>query len=408
MRLRVSHCLSALLFCCCLVQVAVLPQRLFADNGIFLQGIGMKSTGMGGVSVALPQDSLAAVSNPAGMSAIGREGSGLARFDIGSQFLVVQSNSNIPLSPTKSWAFDTKKVFAPIPDLGVNYQVNPKTTLGLSVWGAGLVLSFKNPMLPPTVLPGLQNGKVGLLFVQSQLTGTYKVHPKVAIGISPVFSILKYNVTGVAAVTPGGPVALPNYNNAWAAGYGAKAGVLYNVTRKLNVGASYSTRVQYTKLQGYRDTLAASSNGRLNLPEQYAAGVSYVVTPKLTVGFDWVRYGWSKVGFGKSDQFAYHDQNAEKFGAAYQLTPNWTIRGGYGYSPRNTNTDAVANTMLLPAIHQQALTFGATRKVGKGGELSFMGDHDFGGGNPVGTGPSAGYKVDSKYGFFGVEYGVRF
>lgn len=373
-----------------------------AENGTYLQGYGMKSAGMGGVSVALPQDSLVAVTNPAGMAEVGR------RFDVGSQFLVLQSNSTIPLSSTTNWAYDTKKVIAPIPELGINYQVNPKTTLGFSVWGAGLTMGFKGPMLPPNVAPGLADGKVALAFFQSQITGTYKVHPRVAVGVSPILSVLKFNVSGVAVPTPNGVVPLPDYHNAWAAGYGLRGGLLWDVTDKMKAGFSYSTKVQYTKLQGYRNTLVASSNGRFNLPEQYTAGVSYKVAPRLTVGFDWVRYNWSKVGFGKNDQFAYHDQNTEKMGVAYDLTPKWTIRSGYSYSPRNTDSTEVSNTILLPAIHQQALTFGATRKIGKASELSFMGEHDFGGGNPAGTGRSTGYKVDAKYGFFGVEYGVRF
>jgi len=38
-----------------------------ATDGYFAHGYGVKSQGMGGVGIALPQDALAAAANPAGM-----------------------------------------------------------------------------------------------------------------------------------------------------------------------------------------------------------------------------------------------------------------------------------------------------------------------------------------------------
>jgi long-chain fatty acid transport protein len=42
-----------------------------ATDGYFAHGYGVKSKGMGGVGIALPQDALAAATNPAGMGLIG-------------------------------------------------------------------------------------------------------------------------------------------------------------------------------------------------------------------------------------------------------------------------------------------------------------------------------------------------
>ncbi|MFA7350600.1 MAG: hypothetical protein WC009_07550 [Methylotenera sp.] len=42
-----------------------------ATNGYFAHGYGVKSQGMGGVGIALPQDAIAAAANPAGMGLIG-------------------------------------------------------------------------------------------------------------------------------------------------------------------------------------------------------------------------------------------------------------------------------------------------------------------------------------------------
>jgi long-chain fatty acid transport protein len=67
-----------------------LTGEAYAENGTFLTGYGVKSAGMGGVAVALPQDAMVAVVNPAGMSKVG------TRYDIGSQFLFVHEKATIP------------------------------------------------------------------------------------------------------------------------------------------------------------------------------------------------------------------------------------------------------------------------------------------------------------------------
>ena len=42
-----------------------------ATNGTMPHGYGIKAQGMGGASIALPQDALAAANNPAGMAFVG-------------------------------------------------------------------------------------------------------------------------------------------------------------------------------------------------------------------------------------------------------------------------------------------------------------------------------------------------
>ena len=58
------------------VQAAVLPLVFLpglalATTGYFSLGYGVKSAGMGGVGIALPQDGLAAATNPAGTAFVG-------------------------------------------------------------------------------------------------------------------------------------------------------------------------------------------------------------------------------------------------------------------------------------------------------------------------------------------------
>lgn len=94
-----------------------LSASAFATNGYFADGYGMKSIGMGGVGIALPQDSLAAATNPAGMVMVGD------RMDIGASWFRPVRGADISGSPVPgfngSYDGSDKKDFI-IPEFGYN------------------------------------------------------------------------------------------------------------------------------------------------------------------------------------------------------------------------------------------------------------------------------------------------
>ncbi len=62
----------------CLYLICVLASPFAnAANGYFVHGYGPKNKGMAGAGVALPQDTITAATNPAGMVHLGK------RFDVG-------------------------------------------------------------------------------------------------------------------------------------------------------------------------------------------------------------------------------------------------------------------------------------------------------------------------------------
>ncbi|HEY9531842.1 MAG TPA: long-chain fatty acid transporter, partial [Burkholderiales bacterium] len=69
--------------------LALAPLAAHATTGYFQHGYGIKAKGMGGVGIALPQDSLAAATNPAGMALIG------SRADIGVDWFAPDRGAEI-------------------------------------------------------------------------------------------------------------------------------------------------------------------------------------------------------------------------------------------------------------------------------------------------------------------------
>lgn len=85
---------------------------------------------MSGVSFALPQDALAAATNPAGMDLIGD------LIDLGATWFrpIREAEISGNLGPGVNGTYDANdsKNFI-IPEFGYNRQINPDVTLGVSV-----------------------------------------------------------------------------------------------------------------------------------------------------------------------------------------------------------------------------------------------------------------------------------
>jgi len=114
------------------VTAALVPAAAFATTGYFSHGYGMKAKSMGGVGIALPQDSLAAATNPAGMALIGN------RMDLGLDWFRPDRGAEIVGNPMLSGTYDGNGAsdFL-IPEFGFNRMLDPNLALGISVYGNG-------------------------------------------------------------------------------------------------------------------------------------------------------------------------------------------------------------------------------------------------------------------------------
>ena len=124
-----------------LVAFASATAPAFATNGYFSHGYGIKAKSMGGVGIALPQDSLAAATNPAGMAMVGD------RMDFGLDlFAPIRSstwtgNGASPINGTYTTVTageykSNKNLFA-IPEFGYNRAIGKDMALGVVVYGNG-------------------------------------------------------------------------------------------------------------------------------------------------------------------------------------------------------------------------------------------------------------------------------
>jgi long-chain fatty acid transport protein len=215
----------------------ILAATAMATDGYFQTGFGVKKQGQGGAGVALPQDSMAAATNPARVVIVGN------RFDIGLTFFrpirsgTITGDQPPPGYPDANGTYDAsgQKNFL-IPELGFNHLFNPKLSFGVSIFGnGGLNTSYLTP------IPLLGSTKAGVNLEQLFLAPTvaYKVNSHNAIGVSLNIGYQMFAAVGLQNFANSNysidPTRVTNRGYDSAEGAGVRVGWLGEVTKTLSL-----------------------------------------------------------------------------------------------------------------------------------------------------------------------------
>ncbi|MHA6231521.1 OmpP1/FadL family transporter [Pseudomonas fluorescens group sp. PF-69] len=363
----------------------------FGANGSQLTAYGAKAAGMGGASVAFPQDAIAAASNPAGMAEVG------SRLDGDLQFLYVKSRTQFMSEDNEHHG----QRYAPVVEFGINYQVDEKLSLGFSTAASGVLFRYNDALLPN---PNLDRAKGALLQVVGLPTLAYKVSDRLSLGISLALAAQRFEAQGIPI--PGTDEGFPAHGAKYSFGTGWRAGALWKANDWVSFGAMYAPKIKMSKLDEYKQDLLSTVAGSIDMPEQYAFGVAVRPTDRLTLALDWQHISWQNVD-AYHELFGWRSQDVFRLGGAYALTPQWTVRTGYSTTRRQYGSDFATQNALLVGINPNAVTLGATRSFQNGSELTFGYEYDLDA-DVKGTGPSTGTKISTNMGFVTVGFGWKF
>ncbi|MBX3647217.1 MAG: outer membrane protein transport protein [Rhodocyclaceae bacterium] len=407
------------------------PGMAWATNGYFSHGYGMKAKGMAGVGIALPQDSLAAATNPAGMVMVGD------RLDVGVDWFRPIRDSEIvgSLAPGVNGDYngsDQKNFF--VPEFGYNKMLGWNMSLGVSVYGnGGMNTNYKNGIplfdgVPPIARAGVD---LSQLFIAP--TFAYKINKNHAVGISLNLAYQRFKAYGLQNFTaPGFSVSSADVtNNGYdsSTGWGIKIGYTGNLTDAVTVGATYQSRTRMGKFSDYKGLFA--EKGDFDIPENYGIGIAVKATPKLTLAADvqQINYGdidavsnkvdcffagLCQLGANNGPGFGWRDMTVFKLGVSYAYSQSLTLRGGFSTTNQPIQKSQTLFNMLAPGVIENHLTLGATwatspasewtvsymhgfsKKVNGSGSIPLVG---FGGGN-------ANLKMHQDS--LGIAYGMKF
>lgn len=357
-----------------LVAGVVAPGAAFATDGYFQPGYSVKSVGMGGVGIALPQDALAAAANPAGMALIGN------RADLGLTLFKPNRDANIGGT---DYSGNDQSSFL-IPEAGYNRMLNPNMSVGLTIYGNGGMNSGYDTIMASGT--GLANGAgvdLQQLFISPSFA--WKVTPTQTIGVALNLVHESFRANGLdnfKGYSLNGNALTGNGHDS-GDGVGVRIGWIGQVAPGLSFGATYQPKTHISNLSEYAGLFA--NGGNMDIPGNYGIGMAWTPNQKLTVAADLERiqysgvasvgntsttFGMNPLGSANGPGFGWQDITVEKLGVAYQLDEALTLRAGYNHCDEPVNNADVFFNTISPGVVTDHMTLGATYALSSSIEIS--------------------------------------
>lgn len=359
-----------------------------ATNGYFSDGYGVKAEGIAGVGIALPQDSLAAATNPAGLAWVGN------RLDVGGTLFVPNRHSDITgngAGPDSGFSGNDRELFL-LPSLGYSRVIRPDLVAGIAAYGnGGLNTDYKNNPYARFGATGSAGVSLAQLFITPSIA--WKINERNALGLAINLAYQRFSAKGLNAFAPfsSNPNKLTDQGNDSATGASLRLGWTGQINDQLTLGATWQSRTSMGKFDKYQGLFA--DGGGFDIPSTYGLGIAYQVNPQWTVAADVQRILYSKVnsvgndvaklfagvplGASNGPGFGWRDINVIKLGAQYQYSPNLILRGGISKSGQPVPANQTFFNILAPGVVELHLTLGGTWQLDKHNEISASYLHAF-------------------------------
>ena len=333
------------------IHAALLPALLIsgqaqANNGVMLPGYGAKATGMGGASIALPQDAAVSANNPAGMARVGNR----VDFDV----TVIRAPIETEVGPNRY--NDTADIL--VPTGGFSRVINGDFSWGVSMFAQGVLLNYKEPVF------GSRDMKSDFQQTVLAPTLTWRVAPGHYVGFSPRLAHQRLEVAGLEGLG----FATPGSDKAYGAGFAL--GYLGELSDRFSIGLAYASPIWFQKLDRYRHLIP---EGRMNMPQVAGAGLAYRLTPAITLAFDYQWINWAgektygnqmteggQLGDSDGPGFGWRNQHIGRFGAAWELDRYWPSRSGASLASALIPKSEATFASLAPLMQRDHYTMGAT------------------------------------------------
>ena len=355
---------------------ALMAGSVWATDGYFPHGYGMKAKGMGGVSMAMTDQAFAGANNPAVASFAGN------RAELGVDlFMPNRGASRVNAGPMSGDVESGSKKFL-VPEFGYNTPISDTLAVGLTVYGnGGMNTDYAGS---PNFLGGSTPLGIDLMQLTVAPTISYKVDDRHAVGVSPLLVYQRFKASGLQGFVPmsGDPSHVTDQGYDSSTGMGVRLGYVGKPSDSLTIGASWSPRTSMKKFDKYAGLFAGG--GGFDIPENMGVGFALKASPALTVAADYQRINYSKVpsvgnpsnnnaplGAGNGPGFGWSDVNILKLGIQWQVDSVWTLRAGYNHTDNPVQSRDVTFNIIAPGVITKHYTAGASYALGKDKELTF-------------------------------------
>ena len=301
---------------------------------------GQKQLAMGHTGVAVVNSAEVAFFNPAGMAYLDKK----FNLSVGANGLFANTKFQ---NSQYGWEADTKNFGTPF-SVYATYKLNDWLTAGLAVYTPyGSAVDWDQDWEGAHLV---NNIDLQAIFVQP--TFSVRMGEHFSIGGGPIFATGSVNFNRNLSINPllsdaeGNPTDV-TIDAKGITAWGYTAGFMFNPTDKLRIGMNYRSEIIMEARDGdaiYNDTptfnpLANTTfNADLPLPAELTVGLSYQVTDKWLLAFDYNRTMWSAyegldVTFGNGTESLnprnYQNVSTYRVGTQYKANDKFTFRAGW-------------------------------------------------------------------------------
>ncbi len=362
----------------------------FATNGYLAHGYGIKSKGMAGTGIALPQDSLIGATNPAGIAFVGN------RLDLGVSVFSprrsyeVTGNPSVPPSPALApGKVDSDREYFIIPEFGMTWQLDNHKAVGITVTGNG-GMNTRYASSNNTFGGGEAGIDLSQLFLAP--TFSYRFNNDAAIGVSAILAYQSFEAKGLSqfAGLSNSPSNLTDNGHDSSYGAGINLGFILPLGSQVTLGGGYRSRVYMTEFDDYKGLFA--EQGDFDIPASATIGLAWKTTDSLTLLIDLQKTWYSQIdaightqnpamdicgsrvtptspsclGGDNGIGFGWNDMTTVKLGVQYAASNHWTWRAGYSHGNQPIPDSEVFFNILAPGVMQEHFTVGFTKQYDGG------------------------------------------
>ncbi len=386
--------MNKLRFAAAAVALTLAAPAAFATNGYFAHGYGTKSKALAGAGTALPQDTLASATNPAGNAWVGDSiNLGVAAFAPNRGYSY-DGAGGMPATGS----YDSENDMFAIPHFGWNTMISDSSALGISLYANGGMNTEYTSSAGGTNVGVFMGGTAGgeatagvnLEQAFLNLTFSHKLTDNASVGISLIGAGQKFEAQGLQMFSVmnmtktdalGGTATHLTDNGAdYSYGGGVKVGFLAQ-DEHFAIGAAYQSRLWMTKFDDYSDLFA--EDGDFDIPPVATFGLAFKGNENHTLVAD-VQYIWyndvdsianpmsrltngcmggnaeSCLGGSDGAGFGWDNMIIYKVGWQWKVNDDFTTRVGYSYGSQPIDNSEVMFNILAPGVQEHHYTAGFT------------------------------------------------
>ncbi|MCL9768980.1 outer membrane protein transport protein [Flavobacterium sp. HXWNR69] len=302
---------------------------------------GQKQLAMGHTGVAVVNSAEVAFFNPAGMAYLDKK----FNLSVGGNGLFANTKFQ---NSMYNWEAETKNIGTPF-SVYATYKINNWLTAGLAVYTPyGSAVEWDQDWQGAHLV---NNIDLQAIFVQPTIS--VRVGEHFSIGGGPIIAngSVKFNrnlsMNPLFSVNGSGTDVNLDAKGITALGY--TAGFMFNPSDKLRIGMNYRSEIMmeardgdatYADVPDFAQSLLSNTtfDADLPLPAELTVGLSYQVTSKWLLAFDYNRTMWSAykaldVKFGNGSESLnprnYKNSSTYRLGTQYKANDKFTFRAGW-------------------------------------------------------------------------------